>query len=270
MTFANFARAMTCTVVAFASLRASDNQELLKLDHPNGDTLCVHGAVASKGPVLTAGEDVAVFTFDQDEGSSASDSPNSAATCNFGPETRWTKNGKSGGGMEFFERQAPLGASSSVVRLPRGLLNGESFGISFWFLIPSQAPMDRDLFFISNGHLFIRWVAVRRAMEFGVISPVSGEWVGASGTIENVALSGRKSPTLEGHWFHFTGTYDGQKLRMHLDGILIGEASIQGTVAGMEEFSLGCQFWDPDPAAPNQLVGILDDLRFFTPTPATE
>ena len=72
MTFAVFARAMTCTVVAFASLRASDNQELFRLARPNGDTLCVHGNVASKGSVLTAGEDVAVFTIDQDEGSSAS------------------------------------------------------------------------------------------------------------------------------------------------------------------------------------------------------
>jgi hypothetical protein len=80
MTFAVCARAMTCTVVAFASLRASDNQELFRLARPNGDTLCVHGNVASKGPVLTAGEDVAVFTIDQDEGSSASAAPNSGAS----------------------------------------------------------------------------------------------------------------------------------------------------------------------------------------------
>jgi hypothetical protein len=80
MTFAVFARAMTCTVVAFASLRASDNQELFRLARPNGDTLCVHGNVASKGSVLTAGEDVAVFTIDQDEGSSAAAAPNSGAS----------------------------------------------------------------------------------------------------------------------------------------------------------------------------------------------
>lgn len=71
---------MTCTVVAFAGLKASDYKELLKLDHSNGDTLRVNGKVDGKGPVLTAGEDLAVFTIDQDEGSSASAAPNSGAS----------------------------------------------------------------------------------------------------------------------------------------------------------------------------------------------
>ena len=60
---------MTCTVVAFAGLKASDYKELLKLDHSNGDTLRVNGKVDGKGPVLTAGEDLAVFTIDHRVGS---------------------------------------------------------------------------------------------------------------------------------------------------------------------------------------------------------
>jgi hypothetical protein len=115
MTFADFARAMTCTVVAFASLKASDNQVLLRLDHPNGDTLCVHGTVASKGPVLTTGEDFAVFTFDQDEGSSAYASPNSGATCNFEPETRWTKPN-----IEGIQKGETIPANSPLVLSPNG------------------------------------------------------------------------------------------------------------------------------------------------------
>ena len=226
---------------------------------------------AAPDSLQPSGEDIAVFRFDADEGGAASDALNSEATCTLGVETSWTKDGKSGGGIEFVERPSPLGAQSSFVRLPKGSLNGESFGISFWFLIPSQAPMDRDLYFVSNHHLYIRWVASRRAMEFGLKSPESGEYVGVSATLEKVAAAGGKSQTLEGDWFHFTGTYDGGKLRMYLDGILLGEANLQGSIADVEGFALGCQFWDPDPeSAPNQFVGILDDLRFFRPAPATK
>jgi hypothetical protein len=226
---------------------------------------------AAPDPLPASGEDIAVFHFDTDQGAVATDALNSGATCTLGIETTWTKNGKSGGGIEFIKRSSPLGAQSSLVRLPIGSLNGKSFGISFWFLIPSQAPIDRDLYFVSNHHFYIRWVASRRTMEFGLKSPESGEFVEAIASIEKAAIAGGKSQTLDGDWFHFTGTYDGQKLRMYLDGILIGETNLQGNIADLEGLALGCQFWDPDPeGSPNQFVGILDDLRFFKPTPATK
>ncbi|MFZ4683400.1 MAG: hypothetical protein ACOYMS_12915, partial [Terrimicrobiaceae bacterium] len=64
---------------------------------------------AAPDPLQTSGEDIAVFRFDTDEGGVASDALNSGATCTLGAETSWTKDGKSGGGMEFVERPSPLG-----------------------------------------------------------------------------------------------------------------------------------------------------------------
>jgi hypothetical protein len=221
--------------------------------------------IAAPDPLQVSGEEIAVFHFDTDEGGVASDSLDSGATCTLGSETRWVKNGKSGGAIEFLERKSPLGPLSSVVRLPDSATHGESFGISFWFLIPSQVSMDQNLFFVSSDFLYIRWVASRRALEFGLKSPETGNYVGISSTIEQVAGASWKSETLEGSWFQFTGTYDGEKMRMYLDGVLLGEADLKGPLRGLGQLSLGCQFWEPDPASPNQFVGILDELRFFTP-----
>ena len=221
--------------------------------------------IAAPDPLHVSGEEIAVFHFDTDEGGIASDSLNSGATCSLGSETRWVKSGKSGGAIEFLERKSPLGPLSSVVRLPDSAAHGESLGISFWFLIPSQVSMDQDLFFVSSDFLYIRWVTSRRALEFGLKSPATGDYVGISSTIEQVAVASGKSETLEGNWFQFTGTCDGEKMRMYLDGILLGDADLKGPLPGLGLLTLGCQFWEPDPASPNQFVGILDDLRFFTP-----
>jgi hypothetical protein len=233
-------------------------------------------AVAPPSPVRLppAATTVALFHFDQNTGKQPLAATGHGATGVLGPEVRWTPDGKFKGALEFIERTKPLGHNSTIVNLPPGALSGDAFAIDFWFLIPNTASMDRDLYFLSNNQVFFRWASQRRCLEFNLWLPKSGtpgEWVGCSSDLRAVAPAALKSYTLEGFWYHFAGSYDGHMVRMYVDGKLLGEAPGQGVVANVQWFSLGCASFDPDPTtAPNQFLGVLDELRFSAPPPAVK
>lgn len=199
---------------------------------------------------------LALFHFDKDEGTAITDDT-ANATGTLGSEAKWIAQGRFGGGVEFDECDSDARKDPSLVKLPSGLFNGETFTIDFWFKVTGTMSLGkRDFYFLSNPDLYFRWSVDRQSVEFGLQLPEAqapGGWAGC-------ASPKRQAKVRPDTWHHLAGTYDGSELRLYLDGEKVGGATGKGAIRAKDRLLLGCCSWDAN-ADKSALLGEIDELR---------
>lgn len=152
-----------------------------------------------------------------------------------------------------------LDGTSGYIAIPYTAANhpGDAVTVSLWFYVNDTYPQTL-VSTLNNGGGY------RLGFDDG-----NDLWwtlgFGDKGTVSVVVPHEGITP---GQWHHATGTYNGQTMKIYLDGILRSQANATGPVVypdnnyvivGAEAGSAGT----PDPAMPRYLAGGVDEVRIY-------
>ena len=139
---------------------------------------------------------------------------------------------------------------ASGVRLPDGLISGDSYSVSLWLKPEQLTPFTTTFFGARDG---TNWVSLVPTVGFG-----NGDTMLWSGSAQYYdGDTGTKLPI--GAWSHVVFTVDGGDVAIHLNGELVHSGTGFPDVFTTEDgaFALGVNWWD----APYR--GAIDDLQVY-------
>jgi hypothetical protein len=162
---------------------------------------------------------------------------------------RWTASGKQGGGCEF----ASTGACVRVASTPA--LGPRQATFAAWFKAAGPEPADRCI--------------LEKGGEGGYCLGIAGTNAAGGGTLF-AAVNGRRclsdGVVADGAWHHGAATFDGEKLRVYVDGKVQKQtADLKGGIAtNGNDLVIGMSPAGPAPAEGNRSFGgALDDVMIF-------
>jgi len=162
-------------------------------------------------------------------------------------EVKWTSDGKYGGGMEFEN-------GGIIVPNSDSLTFKDAMTIALW-LKSDDVP-----------DAYRRLVSCGWAQSGSYILGIDNHWmnmafawdiVNDGGTRFDANLNGLCIP---GEWQFVTGTYDGEKLRLYVDGELKKESVASGKINGTFDIEIG---WGDAPPGAGPFVGVMDEVRLY-------
>lgn len=162
-------------------------------------------------------------------------------------EVKWTPDGKYGGGMEFKN-------GGIIVPNSESLTFEDAITIALW--IKSEDVPDA----------YRRLVTCGWGDKGSYILGIDNHWMNMAfawdiindgGTRFDANLDGLCIP---GEWQFVTGTYDGEKLRLYVNGELKVESSASGKINGAYDIEIG---WGEAPPGAGPFVGVMDEVRIY-------
>jgi len=139
-----------------------------------------------------------------------------------------------------------------------------------WLSVPNSRAYDADA-----GLTLSAWVFWAKATPAGQVIMArqrgvglqNAFWLGLEGNRLHFSIEdqGVNVPMPAGRWVHVVGTYDGNKVTLYLDGMLLSTAIITSRVTSANRgVSVGADINGPDPAsATSMFVGRIDDAAIF-------
>jgi hypothetical protein len=187
---------------------------------------------------------VAAFSFDEGEGSTAGDSSghgNSGST----ESTTWSQDGKHGGALSF-------NGWSSDVTVPDApsLHLTDAMTLEAWVYPTELGTAWRTVLFKEqqNGMAYSLYANQDTSLPVGQVNVEGEQNALGSGTLPLNA------------WTHLAATYDGQTLRLYVNGAPAGSKQVSGPIAASESCPLrigGNSIWG------ERFAGLIDDVRVY-------
>lgn len=160
---------------------------------------------------------------------------------------KWTADGKYGGGMEFENGSITVANSDS-------LAFKDTVTIALWMKSDEVPDAYRRLVncgWIENGSYILgidnHWSNMALCWD---IKSSDGTRYDANGD----------GLCVPGTWQFVAGTYDGEKLRLYVDGELKTESAASGKINGGFDIEIG---WGAEPPGAAPFVGVMDEIRFY-------
>jgi len=156
----------------------------------------------------------------------------------------WTDKGKFGGGLNF-------DAIDDLIKVPM-TIDYKEITVMVW-VNESGSPVRPRI--VSNDHTDVS----NKGFQLMYNTAGSGSWfdIGTGGG--NAAAQFAYLAT-KGDWYHYTGTYDGSKIKAYINGEMKAEGSISGTIAdsGIDLYIGSSTYGFSD-----GLKGVIDEVAIF-------
>jgi len=216
---------------------------------------------AQNPPWISDSHTVAMFHFNETNVNNITDASGNGAVFVPGSTASMTTAGKFSNALRLVPR-AQTSDAKTVVQLPGGIMNPNSFCIDLWFRInndDSNAPPARTMYIFSSSNCFLRYKytdAQNIVLEFGLNAINESGWQQWIQT--TTANFFRPRPNT---WYYAVCSYDGSKISLYVDGALMGTAAATGSIS-QTSFVAGGVGWANE--LTTELDGYIDEWRFST------
>ena len=184
---------------------------------------------------------VGYWPFDEGSGDVAADASGNENDGELIDGPKWVQ-GKYGEALEF--------ADGSYVNVPDdpSLAITDAVTVMCWFKLGAELTPTTRMMSKNNSIFVIFDFSDKKSLDF-LVKP-DNDFAESTTTFEI------------GEWYHFAGTYDGDALRIYINGVLEGETPGVPPIATSDlELWIGADDWQP----PNSsFAGVIDEVRFYS------
>ncbi len=184
---------------------------------------------------------VAYWPFDEGVGEDAKDASGNGLDGVLEGDADWVA-GKFGKALDF-------GAGGGYVLVPDDDALDLTAGLTYmgWFNLNEAIAGQRRMMSKNNSIFLIFDFGAADSLDF--LTKPNNDFVETTTAFE------------VGEWYHFAGTYDGDSLRIYINGVVEGEKSAVPEIAASDlDLWIGADDW----ASALPFAGILDDIRIYS------
>ncbi len=185
---------------------------------------------------------VGYWPFDEGAGKAAKDASGKGHNGELINDANWVQ-GKFGKALDF-----GAGGGYVVVKDDDELDLADAVTVMCWFNLNEPIVGQRRIMSKNDSIFVIFDFGAADSLDF--LTKPNNDFVESTTTFE------------PGQWYHFAGTYDGDALRIYIDGELEGEkAGVPSIATSSLDLWIGADDWQP---GVTDFPGIIDEVRFYS------